>query len=267
VLPMNPTARYMRRGEALLGRHVDRYDDPRLGWRVAFRAMMPLVHDWRRAWLGVIAVLALMLVVASCTDSGSGPVTQSARGTVSPEPQHSGATGRPSTQPVTTASLRTHLLSVSDLPSGWVPSAVGRGIVAGTFDLCHNALPGGLLGPVSVGFQAAKDSSPIVGEQVVSFPNSDQAQSIAAIEQHGAGQCGQFTSDHEVFRVSPLQFPSVGQYSFALRLSSHVGSLYLVVVEVGRNLAHIALGTRNPSKELLLVTAKRAVRRLESPGN
>jgi hypothetical protein len=140
------------------------------------------------------------------------------------------------------------LLTPADLSTGWVKRQRGESLIRGVTALCGQQLAAGgeVASPVWTGLQAGPNADPVVGESLGSFASSEAAESVVAGAQHASTSCGSFTSGGVRLRISPLTFPTIGDYSFAISLRHSGTYIDVLFSETGSTVLALAVaGSRS----------------------
>jgi hypothetical protein len=216
-------------------------------------------------WSTVSFAVALGLLVSACSNSsGPSPVSPSASESSSIAKQETSA---PAARPLSATQLTSALLTVHDLPAGWVKQSEGKSLVLLATALCGERLAGAgqVTAPTSTGLQSAPKAGLIVGESLGSFATAGAAQSVVATAQHAATTCTSFTAGGSRLSIAPLAVPTVGDYSFAVRLRHRTTSTDVVIAEVGSTVLLLTAGGNGPDRPAVVTQlAKLAARRVSA---
>jgi hypothetical protein len=106
---------------------------------------------------------------------------------------------------------------------------------------------------------------PVVGEALGSFVSSEAAQSVVAGAQHASTSCGSFTSGGVRLRLSPMTFPTIGDYSFAISLRRSGTYVDVLFSQTGSTVLALAVaGSRSIHPAALRTLARLAEQRLNA---
>ena len=216
-----------------------------------------------------VLVVAIIVVTMACgggndraTTVPDQPIATSTPD-ASDEPEDA-SEGESESSTVSEDGLSRALLTISDMPTGWTTSPPETDEDEG---FCGVEFESTALFDIEVGFQQSV-TGPFAGHRLQAFPPGEAQRSFeAGVER--ASSCGEFTITNDdgtvnIWQVSPLSFPEVGDDTFAFRASTEValfGSVTVDLVAFRRGdfisvLAFSVLGFGSPDPEL----AERLVR-------
>jgi hypothetical protein len=148
------------------------------------------------------------------------------------------------------------LLTLDDLPAGWVAQAHDPGVD----DVCHGRVPRSVIAPVDVASAAFTQaaSGPFLTGTVSRFEDVDTARAFMDLTERVVESCRTYEADGTTVRLGPLDYPRFGDDTFVAAVSgdSQFGPVSgrLVHVRVGRFVASvetIAFGDATVSDELV----------------
>ncbi len=158
------------------------------------------------------------------------------------------------------------LLTLEDMPTGWTqaeaadfsPSTPG-----GTYRSMCMDIPARSIGSASVSFSQST-LGPQINQTVVVFPSRNEAEAAMADLANVAQECGEYSDDNgNVFTLSSLAFPSLGDDAFAVRSSNQLVQADWVQVRVDSTIINLIQAGLSIDSELTEEVARLAVERYE----
>ena len=232
----------------------------------------------RSAALAAAALLALGTAAAGCGASKS-----SAKPAAGKPP--SAAAPAPPAAPPTAADLQARLLTLADMPSGFVTddaAADANGVMSSADPRCRpmtdlmnsQGHPAGAVATADASFTRSQ-FGPNIATGLAGFATPEAAQQLLAGVTAAMHDCTKITETDKDgssydFMVAQLTFPQTGDASGAIRVVADVGDLPaqvdLVLVRVGSTLLYVAdtgFGSTDPDLTQQVVT--RAVAKVKNP--
>jgi hypothetical protein len=187
--------------------------------------------------------------------------------------------------PLSTADLQARLLTLADMPAGFVADADTtdvNGTMSATDPACaamtglmnSHGHPAGSVGDADASFTRT-ELGPNIATGLASFGSAEAAQNLLDTVTKAMQSCPTLTETDKDgstydFAVSPLSFPRTGDASTATRIIADIGGapaqVDLVLARVGSTLLYVAntgLGSTDPDLTQQVVT--RAVAKVENP--
>ena len=156
------------------------------------------------------------------------------------------------------------LLTLDDMPTGWTqnetavftPSTPG-----GTYRSMCQDIPARSIGSASVSFSQST-LGPQVDQFITIYPSSEEAEAAMADLSGVAQECGEYSDDNgNVFTLSPLAFPSLGDDTFAVRSANQLVQADWVRIRVDSAIINLIQAGLSINSELTEELARLAVDR------
>jgi hypothetical protein len=227
-----------------------------------------MAHD-RSAAAFVAAALLALGTAAGCGGSGG------SKSAAKPAAPH------PAAAPPTAAELRSRLLTLADLPAGFVAdpdTADANGVMSSADPHCRAMIelmnsgghPAGALATADASFTRSQ-FGPNIATGLAGFATPEAAQQLLAGVTEAMHTCTKLTETDKDgssydFLVAPLSFPATGDASGAIRVVTDVDDLPaqvdIVLVRIGNTLLYVAdtgFGSTDTDPNLTQQVVSRAV--------
>ena len=158
------------------------------------------------------------------------------------------------------------LLALEDMPTGWTQAEAADfspSVPGGTYLSMCKEIPARSIGSASTSFSLST-LGPQLNQTVVVFPSRDEAVAALADLMSVAQECGEYSDDNgNVFTLSPLAFPSLGDDAFAVRSSNQLVQADWVQVRVDSTIINLIHAGLSIDSELTEELARLAVDKYE----
>lgn len=223
---------------------------------------------------------ALLLTLGTAAGCGSSKTAPKPAATSAPAPTPPGPSPTPTV--LGADALKTHLLTVEDLPTGFSvdeDDTDANGTISSTDPHCRalvdlmnsDGKPPGAIASADTSFTKS-ELGPNIATGLASFPTAQAAQSLLDTVSKAMQGCSRLTETDKDgtsydFAVAPLKSPTVGDASSATRMSADIGGypaqVDIVLARVGSTLLYVAnTGLGDTDSELTQDVVKRAVAKL-----
>jgi hypothetical protein len=236
------------------------------------------------------ALLALGTAAGCGGSGGSGASKGAAKPAAAPPSTPSAPPSPPAASgPPTAAQLQARLLTLSDLPAGFVTdddTADANGVMSSTDPHCRamtdlmnsQGHPAGALATADASFTRSQ-FGPNIATGLAGFATPEAAQQLLADVTEAMHTCTRLTETDKDgstydFSVTPLSFPTTGDASGAIRVVTDVddvpAQVDLVLVRLGSTLLYVAdtgFGSADTDPDLTRQVVTRAVAKVRDPAS